>query len=46
MANRILIIGGGHAGGMAAIMLRQRNFDGAITILSGENFSPYQPIGH
>ena len=40
--NKVLIIGGGQAGCMVAISLRQLKFDGEITIATEENHLPYQ----
>jgi 3-phenylpropionate/trans-cinnamate dioxygenase ferredoxin reductase component len=42
MASNIVIIGSGHAGGMAAILLRQKKFNGSITIIGEEGYFPYQ----
>ena len=42
MNNEVVIIGGGHASGMAAILLKKNKFPGSITILSNEGFFPYQ----
>ena len=42
MTNKIIIIGGGHAGGMTAIYLRQNNYSGEILIISNEGYLPYQ----
>ena len=42
MDSDVVIIGGGHAGAMAAIMLRKNRFKGSITIISNENHIPYQ----
>ena len=42
MKNDIVIIGAGHAGGMVAISLRQRQYQGSITLIGEENFLPYQ----
>lgn len=39
---RMLIIGGGLAGGTAAEALRDEGFDGDITIVAGEAHPPYQ----
>lgn len=38
----VVIVGGGHAGAHAAIALRQRKFDGSITIVSDERDFPYE----
>jgi 3-phenylpropionate/trans-cinnamate dioxygenase ferredoxin reductase component len=38
----VVIIGAGHSGGMAAIMLRKSKFKGSITIIGDENYPPYQ----
>ena len=38
----VVIIGGGHAGGMTAIALRQQKFHGSIVLIGEENFLPYQ----
>jgi len=42
MKNDVVIIGAGHAGGMAAISLRQRKYQGSITLVGEEKFLPYQ----
>jgi len=42
MSNEIVIIGAGHAGGMTAISLRQKNYDGLITLIGKEAYLPYQ----
>tara|TARA_B100000686_G_C16796242_1_gene982576 strand:+ start:1915 stop:3147 length:1233 start_codon:yes stop_codon:yes gene_type:complete len=42
LKDNILIIGGGHAGSMAAILLRQKKYKGSISIVSEENHLPYQ----
>jgi len=39
---KILIIGSGHSGGMAAIILRQKRFFGSITIIGDEKYPPYE----
>jgi len=38
----VVIIGAGHAGGMTAISLRQRRYQGSIRLIGEENFLPYQ----
>jgi len=42
MKNDVVIIGAGHAGGMVAISLRQRKYQGSITLVGEEKFLPYQ----
>ena len=42
MKNDVIIVGAGHAGGMAAISLRQRRYSGSITLIGEEDFLPYQ----
>ena len=42
MYSDVLIIGGGHAGAMAAITLRQKKFTGTITIIEAQHRLPYQ----
>lgn len=42
MAENVVIIGGGQAGGQAALSLRQGGFDGAITIIGDEPYVPYE----
>ena len=42
MKNDVVIVGGGHAGGMTAISLRKQNYPGSITLIGEENFLPYQ----
>ncbi len=42
MSGRIVIIGGGHAGGMVSVYLRQMKFSGEIIIVTEEKFFPYQ----
>ena len=39
---RILILGGGHAGGTAAALLRQQGWTGPITLVGEEPVAPYQ----
>jgi 3-phenylpropionate/trans-cinnamate dioxygenase ferredoxin reductase subunit len=41
-AERILIIGAGHAGGSASAFLRQYGFAGDITLAGDEPYAPYQ----
>ncbi|HYL31697.1 MAG TPA: FAD-dependent oxidoreductase [Stellaceae bacterium] len=41
-ARHILIVGAGHAGGIAAATLRQTGFTGAITLLGSEPYPPYE----
>lgn len=38
----VLIVGGGHAGGQAAIALRQGGFTGSIALVSSEPEAPYE----
>ena len=38
----VVIVGGGHAGGTAAAMLRQFEYDGRISIIGEEPIAPYQ----
>lgn len=42
MANRVLIIGAGHAGGTAAALLRQYGHQGSIVLAGEEPAAPYQ----
>ena len=42
MKSDIVIIGAGHAGGMAAISLRQRKYQGSIALVGEEKYLPYQ----
>src|SRR5580704_18278166 len=41
-AERVVIVGAGHAGFQLAASLRQGGFDGAITLLGDEPVLPYQ----
>ena len=38
----VIIIGGGQAGAMSAITLRQKIFSGKILLISNEGYLPYQ----
>jgi 3-phenylpropionate/trans-cinnamate dioxygenase ferredoxin reductase component len=38
----VVIVGAGHAGGTAAAILRQYDYDGAITLIGEEPVAPYQ----
>ena len=38
----VIIIGGGQAGAMSAITLRQKKFSGSILLISNEGYLPYQ----
>lgn len=38
----VVIIGGGHAGAQAALMLRHNGFDGSVAIVSAEPEAPYE----
>jgi 3-phenylpropionate/trans-cinnamate dioxygenase ferredoxin reductase subunit len=42
MQSDIVIIGAGHAGGMASILLRKFKYKGSITIIGDETYLPYQ----
>ena len=42
MQANVVIVGGGHAGGMTAIFLRQINYSGSIIVIGEEEFLPYQ----
>jgi 3-phenylpropionate/trans-cinnamate dioxygenase ferredoxin reductase subunit len=42
MSSHIVIVGAGHAGGTAAVLLRQFGHTGAITMIGAEPFAPYQ----
>lgn len=42
MAEPIVIIGAGQAGGEAAVTLRAQGFDGAIVVIGDEPFVPYE----
>ncbi len=42
MRNDVVIIGAGHAGGMTAVSLRQKNYHGSITLIGEEAYLPYQ----
>jgi 3-phenylpropionate/trans-cinnamate dioxygenase ferredoxin reductase subunit len=38
----VLIVGGGHAGAQAAVLLRQAGFDGSLAIIGDEALPPYE----
>jgi len=38
----IIIVGGGHAAGQAAASLRQKGYDGRVTVVTSEAYLPYQ----
>ena len=40
--SRIVIVGGGHAGGQAAARLRQNGYEGEVLLIGEEPFPPYQ----
>jgi 3-phenylpropionate/trans-cinnamate dioxygenase ferredoxin reductase component len=40
--SKIVIIGGGHAAAQVVTSLRQKKFDGEVTLVSDENIVPYQ----
>src|SRR5205809_4567698 len=42
MAEHVVIVGAGHAGGTAAALLRQYGFEGPITLVGEEPIPPYQ----
>jgi 3-phenylpropionate/trans-cinnamate dioxygenase ferredoxin reductase component len=42
MAERVVIVGAGHAGGTAAALLRQYGFEGEIALIGEEAAHPYQ----
>ncbi len=42
MADRVVILGAGHAGGLAAITLRDLGFSGTITVVGDERVPPYE----
>ena len=42
MANGVVIVGGGHAGGVAAASLREQGYTGPITLVAEEPSLPYQ----
>ena len=39
---RMVVVGGGAAGAAAVAELRHHGFDGAITLICGENTEPYE----
>ncbi|RYF98579.1 MAG: ferredoxin reductase, partial [Caulobacteraceae bacterium] len=42
MAERVLIVGAGHAGGSVAAFLRQYGYEGEIVLTGEEPYAPYQ----
>jgi len=40
--SHFVIVGGGECGGRAAFALREKGFGGAITLVAGEPFAPYE----
>lgn len=42
MADRVVVIGAGHAGGAAAITLRELGFSGTLTLVGDEPHPPYE----
>lgn len=38
----VVIVGAGHAGAQAAVMLRQKGFDGSVMIIGNESEPPYE----
>lgn len=40
--SHFVIVGGGECGGRAAFALREKGFDGAITLIAGEAHAPYE----
>ena len=40
--NDVVIIGAGHAGGMTAVSLRQKGYQGSIILIGEENCLPYE----
>lgn len=42
MSGTVLIVGGGEAGGQAAIVLRQSGYDGRVIIVGDEPYVPYE----
>ncbi|MEN5176232.1 NAD(P)/FAD-dependent oxidoreductase [Brevundimonas diminuta] len=42
MTERIVVVGAGHAGGMAAIALRELGFSGNLTLIGDEPHPPYE----
>jgi 3-phenylpropionate/trans-cinnamate dioxygenase ferredoxin reductase subunit len=42
IAERVVIVGAGHAGGAAAALLRQYRWPGAVTLIGAESVAPYQ----
>ena len=42
MKKNIVIVGAGHAAGQVMVTLRQRKYDGKITLIGEEEYYPYQ----
>ncbi|MBT5891648.1 MAG: FAD-dependent oxidoreductase [Chromatiales bacterium] len=42
MSKKVIVVGAGHAAGQVAVSLRQKGFDGAITLVGEEAYAPYQ----
>jgi len=42
VTSHVVIVGAGHAGGTAAVLLRQFGHQGDITLIGEESFAPYQ----
>lgn len=42
MANRVVIVGAGHAAGQLATSLAQQQYDGPVTLIGNESYLPYQ----
>jgi len=42
MSEKVVVVGAGHAAGQVAVSLRQKGFDGSITLIGEEPWVPYQ----